>query len=329
MKEDLFDDIIRKFLTGRATPHEREMLSRWLKENPSRDEAFYLHVSRRERESPQYLPEMDSKITAYEEFLRNGTRPSVGGYAMPESLRTPRMNYRWLLAACLLLLAVASYYFVSTASFYRTYTADQGLIRTVAFHDGTLVTLNANSSLKVRCDWMGEEAREVWVQGEAFFEVTRQLDLSRFIVHTDNFDVEVLGTKFNVNNRRGKSEVVLIEGKVKVVKKDEEPLIMKPGEQVVIEESEDHFKKKVVEPEKYSAWRNNLLVFEDTPLSEVGEIIFDYYGVPVIVTDSVLASRKFTGTLPNNDLDVILLSLRTAYKIEVDRTEDQIVLKPQ
>jgi ferric-dicitrate binding protein FerR (iron transport regulator) len=91
--------------------------------------------------------------------------------------------------------------------------------------------------------------------------------------------------------------------------------------------SREQFEKQVVEPEKYEAWRNNMLVFENTPLSEVADIIEDYYDVKMVIADSLLARRQFTGTLPNNDLEVILLAISTAYKIEIQKNQDQIILK--
>lgn len=201
------------------------------------------------------------------------------------------------------------------------------MIRSVTLEDGSTVTLNANSSIKVLRNFMEHESREVWIKGEAFFEVTRKSDLMKFIVHTNNFDVEVLGTKFNINNRRCKSEVMLAEGKVKLLARDKAPLFMKPGEQVSVSNQSGDFEKQIAKPERYEAWRNNMLVFENTPLSEVAKTIQDYYGVNIIVDDSLLATRQFTGSLPNNDLDVILLALRTSYKIEIEHNEDRIILK--
>ena len=327
MKEDLFEDIVTRFLEGNATAHEKAMLLNWVKQDPAREEMLYFQISKRESECPQYLPDVDSKSKDYEEFLKHGKRLSMGQSHDFEPVHSPSRNYWWMVAASVVLLLSVSLYFSDTSLFYKTYIAEQGRIRTVTLADSSVVTLNANSSIKVRLTLMGAETREVWVDGEAFFDIARRKDLSKFIVHTGNVDVEVLGTKFNVNNRRGTTEVMLVEGKVKLVKKDQAPLIMKPGEQVSVSDVQDHFEATVAEPEKYEAWRNNMLVFENTPLSEVGQIIVDYYGVNVVVSDSLLATRQFTGTLPNNDLDVILLSLRTAYKIGVERTGNQIILK--
>ena len=330
MKENLFEDIITKFLEGNATSHEKRMLSNWLKEDPHREEIFYFHVSKRENEGPQYLPEMESKIEAYEKFLKGGKWISEVGFNKYQNdgpVHSRSLNHRWWWAASVILLLSASFYILNESFFYKTYSAQNGMIRSLTLQDGSKVTLNANSSIKVPRDFVGHESREVWIKGEAFFEVTRKSNLMKFIVHTDNVDVEVLGTKFNINNRRGKTEVMLSEGKVKLVAKNRKPLIMKPGEQVSISDKQNHFQKQVARPEKYKAWQYNKLVFENTPLAEVAQIIQDYYGVKVIVSDSLLARRQFSGTLPNNDMDVILLALSTAYKIEIEHKEDRIILK--
>lgn len=327
MKEDLFIHLTTKFLEGNATPHEKEILSGWLKQDPNAEDIFYLLVSKRENENPQYLPEMDSKIVAYEEFLKGGRRISQNRNYHETQVYSRPIHHRWWLAASIIFFISASLFFLNDSMFYKTYSAESGMIKSFTLQDGSKVTLNANSSVKVHRSLLGRENREVWINGEAFFEVMKKGDGANFIVHTNNFDVEVLGTKFNVNDRRGKTEVVLSEGKVKLVTKDQKPLIMHPGEQVSLSTAQEDFERHIVKTGKYEAWRNNRLVFENTPLSEVGQIILDYYGIKVVVSDSLLATRQFTGTLPNNDLDVILLALSTAYKIEIERSEDQITLK--
>lgn len=329
MKDDLFKDLILKFLRGVATPHEKQMLGNWLREDPSREEIFYYYLSKKESESPQYLPKGDLNADAYEKYMNGEVQKPRHPFRDQErkvAAVPATLGYRWWMAASILVLMSASFYLMNDSVFYKTYTSYNGKIRSVTLDDGSQVTLNANSSIKVLRDLFSHEDREVWIKGEAFFEVTRKNDQQKFIVHTDNLDVEVLGTKFNVNNRRNKTEVMLAEGKVKLVAKDIQPLIMEPGEQVSLSGAHERFEKQSVEPEKYEAWRNNMLVFENTPLSEVTQIIQDYYGVKMIVSDSLLGKRQFTGTLPNNDLDVILLALRTSYKINIDRRDDHIFL---
>jgi transmembrane sensor len=328
MKEDLFADIITRFLEGNATAHEKELLSSWLKEDPAREEILYFRISQRENERPQYLPEMDSKLEAYEKFLAGGERISKGAYWEEEPVPSRSRHYKWWwLAASVILFISAGFYFLSDSLFYKTYTAGKGMIRSVTLDDGSTVTLNANSSIRVLRDFMDHANREAWINGEAFFEVEKRSDQMKFIVHTGNFDVEVLGTKFNINNRRGKTEVILAEGKLRLVSEDKKPLIMKPGEKVTLSDDNGHYRKRIVNLRKYEAWRNNMLVFENTPLAEVAQIIRDYYGIKVSLCDSLLATRKFTGTLPINDLDLILQALSTAHNIEFERKGDSVILR--
>jgi transmembrane sensor len=329
MKEDLFEHIVTKFLEGNATSHEKRMLWNWLKEDPDRKESFYYHLSKWEHEHPQYLPEMQVKIDAYEKFL-NGEktigRKSYEPRFDDEPHNFSRLNYNWWWAASVIVLLSVSFYLLNDYIFYNTYASQKGMIRSVILEDGSEVTLNANSSVKVPRNFASAQNREVWIKGEAFFEVRKKKGL-KFIVHTDHLDVEVLGTKFNVSNRHGKTEVMLAEGKVKLVGKDQQALTMKPGEQVSVSDKQRNFQKHIVSPEKYMGWRQNKFIFENTSLQEVAQIIHNYYGVDVIIGDPALARRQFTGTLPNNDLDVILLALTTAYKIEIEHQEDRIILK--
>jgi ferric-dicitrate binding protein FerR (iron transport regulator) len=329
MSEDLFKNLTIRFLDGTATPHEKEILSNWLRQDPKAEEIFYFLVSKREKENPQYLLETGQKLLAYEEFLKGGKRMSVEPKLRYEFQPGKPSVYRLWLAASVLLVLSASLYFTRDLLRYNNYQSESGAIRLVTLGDGTRVTLNANSSLKVLRKLFSGRDREVWIDGEGFFEVEQNADRTKFIVHTTNFDVEVLGTKFNVNNRRGKSEVVLSEGKVKLVNKDLTPFIMRPGDRVSLTETQSRFEQSIARSKEYEAWRSSMLVFENTPLSEVMQIIPDYYDINVTISDSLLAMRQFTGTLPNNDLDVILLALSTAYNIDVERTDNRIILKPK
>jgi len=330
MNEDLFRDIISKLIKGEATPHEKRMLANSLKEDSTREDIFYNHLLKHEMESPQYLPDVSNKARMYEQFVKDEIPKPFGNLNIQghnEISTTRSANFNWWCAACLTFLLCASFYFLQHSFLYKTYSTGKGVVKSVSLEDGSTVTLNANSSIRIRRDFMAGENREVWINGEAFFEVKKKLNRMKFIVHSDNVDVEVLGTKFNVNNRRCKTQVMLAEGRVKLVAKDQKPLIMKPGEHVSVSGKQGNFQTQLVDPEKYLAWRKNRLFFQNVPLSEVAQIIEDYYAVRVLIDDPVLAARKFTGTLPNNDLDVILLALTTAYRIQFEIKGGDIILK--
>ena len=205
------------------------------------------------------------------------------------------------------------------------------MTKNILLEDGSEVTLNANSTLKVPKDLTTDQFREVWLEGEGFFSIAKKPNHVRFLVHANNVSVEVLGTKFNVNNRRGNTEVVLTEGSVRLTsdlpRKDNAVLYMKPGDMVSLSSRDTTFKRKVVVPEKYSAWQSNKLVFEDTPLFEVAQKLEDYYGVQIVIQDKTIADRQLTGTLPNNDLGIVLKSLSASHNLSIQREEDQIIFR--
>src|SRR5688500_361329 len=161
MKEDLFRDIITKFLEGNATAHEKEMLSNWLKQDPKREEIFYFQLSKRENDCPQYLPEMDVKFAAYERFLQGEMRISGCRKPHEEPDRSPSRRFRYWLAASVVLFISAGFYFLSDSLLYKTYTAQSGMTKAVMLEDGSIVTLNANSSIRVPRDFTGHQRREV------------------------------------------------------------------------------------------------------------------------------------------------------------------------
>ena len=153
----------------------------------------------------------------------------------------------------------------------------------------------------------------------------------RFAVHTDDVDVEVLGTRFNVNNRRGRTEVILSEGSVKLTREltgsDESELYMKPGDYVSVSKSDTMLVRRIVTPEKFTAWQSNKLVFDETPLRIVAQKIEDYYGIKVEIEDPSIAERQLTGTLPNNDLGIVLKSLSASHDLSIQREDHRILIR--
>lgn len=135
----------------------------------------------------------------------------------------------------LLLIGLWSYGY-----FFREQRVETGnaQLRTVTLYDGSLVTLNANSQLRIpsRFAWLTD--RQVWINGEAFFAVQKVHDdetghYRKFTVHTRRADVAVLGTRFTVYSRPQRTQIVLEEGRVELTDPATRQLLtMKPGQLV-------------------------------------------------------------------------------------------------
>jgi ferric-dicitrate binding protein FerR (iron transport regulator) len=326
--------LLTELFAGRATPLQKKMIEAWLRE-PGNEEAYYRYVERWEREHAQYAPDTPAALKAYEAFLHQSQPYPRHLPAEVSAGRSRRLGWRTLLSLAASVALLLGLYLTRAQWLYETTVAPYGQTRALRLPDGTTVTLNAHSSLRVRrawLDWLGGGDREAWLDGEGYFSVVRTANRRRFVVHTDRLDVRVLGTKFNVNTRRGQTEVVLNEGKVQLLSRPDEAagvrsLLLKPGEYAALTASDTTFRRGRVRPEAYSSWRENRLVFDETPLSQVAQKIEDYYGVRVILGRRELARRELTGTLPNDDLSVVLQSLSASYNLSVERHDDRIVLR--
>jgi ferric-dicitrate binding protein FerR (iron transport regulator) len=197
-----------------------------------------------------------------------------------------------------------------------------GETKKVVLPDSSVITLNANSTLTYASQWNSHKAREVWLEGEAFLHVVKKPGAGNaiFKVHTDKLNVEVLGTAFNVNSRRGITRVVLNSGKVQLHTQDatnKGSLVMKPGELVEFSEEANAFTKKIVDPEVYTSWRNHKLLFSDNTLQEIAQVLEDNYGLEILIHDPLLKQRKLTGEIPSTDeqtvLEVLCESLNIRY----------------
>lgn len=207
-----------------------------------------------------------------------------------------------------------------------------GEIKRVTLPDGSLVVLNANSKIKLPQNWGTRADRQVWLEGEAYFEVTKKVAThQKFVVHTPQVDVEVLGTRFNVNTRRSQSVVSLEEGKVQLVvhgevkevveKKEARAVLeLKPGETAIINPLKDTVINENREVVYHSGWSRNEFHFDNTPLSQVAGLIEDVYGYKMQYADSAFMLRSISGDLRaaniNEFVRVLEVTLRLKLTIE-------------
>lgn len=230
-----------------------------------------------------------------------------------------------------ILLVAACWNWASRSPQRRSCNTAYGEVKNIQMPDGSAVTLNGNSSLSFPAVWEEQEDREVQLTGEAFFEVVKKPGKAnaKFVVHTNGMDITVLGTRFNVYNRRDKVQVALQEGKVSLLQagKEPRPIPMVPGD--LIEFSRQHYTltRRKVNPLMFSSWKEGETLFEDKPLGEIAQQLEDTRGLQVIFADESLRQLRFTGTLPNADLDKFLLVLSKSFGIKVSRQGSQIIFQ--
>jgi ferric-dicitrate binding protein FerR (iron transport regulator) len=241
---------------------------------------------------------------------------------------------RWysLAAAVSAILLVAAWWFLLQPSQSEFYQTAYGETQTIALNDGSLITLNANSTLKVAAN---HDIREVWLQGEAFFEIEEvfaddgeqeEYELVKFIVHTRELDVVVVGTSFNVQNWDDKTQVVLNSGKV-WLEAETEKLVMEPGEVAELTSEGQVIKTSVANPDAYSAWKENKLVCRNTTLAEIAEVIYHRFGYSAEFAEDSIKSLSITGTLPLHQLSLLTETLQESLNITIQSDRQTLVFE--
>ncbi|TAE41766.1 MAG: DUF4974 domain-containing protein [Runella slithyformis] len=233
---------------------------------------------------------------------------------------------RWVAAACTLVaIAVGANYWWQNSTV--TYETGFGETRSLALPDGSLVVLNAHSTMKMARNWNLNQPRELWLDGEAFFNVKHTLQHTPFTVHTQDADIEVLGTTFNVLQRHNKTQVVLTTGKVRLTRpREKTTVVMQPGELVELRANEPNVIQQKVNIERYVSWKNNHFVFDNTPLADIIEMIESNYGYDVEVADADLLSLKLTYRLENNDLELLLTALSEALELKIEKDNNRLIV---
>ena len=251
--------------------------------------------------------------------------------------RLRRRPWQGWVAACLLALLLSGGGLWGYQQWaYVSYVTPYGEKQTFVLPDGSEVTLKANSRLRHRRDWPLDQDREVWLSGEAFFHVRKQVRRDQngsrsaaFVVHaTEAVDVAVLGTEFNVSTRDEETEVVLKSGSVRVEVKDEEQpkaLLMEPGDLVAVAHGKGTLTRQQIDPQAAVVWQDNLLIFNEVTLADVAEKIRYAYGVEIIFRDGTLAQRRFKGFVPTDSLDVLLEAFVELYGLRIEQTGDQLI----
>jgi len=175
----------------------------------------------------------------------------------------------------------------------------------ILLSDGTLVQLNAGSRLTFPANFTGK-TREVFLKGEGFFEVSKNVEMP-FIVKTDQIDIKVLGTTFNISAYENEQYVttVLLEGKVNVVQKDKlfanEKHILSPGQGCFYSVANKHSVVKEVNVNDYILWKSGLYKFSDMPLRDVVSRVCRYYNLNIQIGNEHLSNVLVSGKLVLSD----------------------------
>ncbi len=202
---------------------------------------------------------------------------------------------------------------------YNTIETPKGGQFQVILPDGSRVWLNAGSSLRFPTAFIGIE-RKVELRGEAYFEVSENVHMP-FIVHTDDSDIKVLGTHFNVMayDDEKNTNTTLLEGSVQVLKGSDK-LLIKPGESAVVNKSTGSINVTLTDTEQAVAWKNGYFIFDHESIESIMRKVSRWYNVEVSYSGN-MSNKDFAGTISRDKnvselLEMLELTGAVKFKIE-------------
>ncbi|MDR2118056.1 MAG: FecR domain-containing protein [Tannerellaceae bacterium] len=283
---------MHKFYKGLASAEEKEAIKQWLESDPRHADIFF-----REREF-------------FDAVLLSVEHPDF----RPERQGKKRFAFRRIGVEALKIAAVAILMFASGVYFHtkkaekayrlspvHTVSVPAGQRACILLSDGTKVWLNARSEIKYPASFSTGK-REVELNGEAYFEVSHN-EKAPFTVHTEQCDVEVTGTTFNVDAYRNSRNfsVALIEGSVKVVNREN------PAHTVTLlprhraGQVNGVFSTGIIDDYDVYRWRDGLLCFKDISMTELLRRLEACYDVRIIIENDKLSDHVISGKFRISD----------------------------
>lgn len=210
---------------------------------------------------------------------------------------------------------------------YFAFEAPYGEKSKMELSDGTVVWLNAGSTLKYS-NRFNAANREVELDGEAYFEVTKH-NGATFIVKTGSYDVQVKGTKFNVTAYSDDSFVTttLLEGAVDLLYKGQ-AIGMSPGESVRLDRVSNKFTRNKVNAVQAKAWSENRIEYDAITLKELVTKLSRQYNVNITLESGKNESKEFRVSIRNGEtIGEVLNAISEIIPIKIERKENDIYIK--
>ncbi|MCX6214531.1 FecR domain-containing protein [Spirosoma sp.] len=328
METKITKELVVNHFARKVSPIQRELIAQWLQDKAN-EEKYYEWLEEWENRNPQYRTQTDSAIQQFAAFLTDNPHlPDTEATIPQPAIVRPNRWGQWLAAASVILLLGAAVGLFRNQILYKNYTTAFGEMQALTLADGSRVTLNANSSLRVPRWGFGKSNREVFLAGEASFSVTHTPDDRKFIVRTaKKLDIIVLGTEFTVFARKRGARVVLNKGKVQLQYqegKTARQVLMKPGDLVTLD-TRNHIALNPVKQSRFrSVSEEKRFVFEETTLEEVAYLLEDNYGLQVEIKNHELAERVLMGSFRADNVDQLLQSISELLDVSVVRQGQRV-----
>jgi transmembrane sensor len=329
-KNKLKLSVITKHLLNELDFNEKQMIDKLINDDELSRKEFESYLEVWEKSAD--VKELD-KIDTENDWTKVRSRMNF----KQTSKHIPLQSYLLRIAAVLLLAFALSYFYthylkiVKTGAMEYFETATFNNTKEIRLSDGTIIALNRNSKI-IQNNSYGKTNRDIILEGEAFFDVTKNPELP-FKVHTLNSTVEVLGTSFNIKCDSQKVIVGVLRGKVAFYQtgNSKNRIELTPDNTGIYDLNNNNLISEDYLNPNSIAWRTGKLIFKKTPEIDVFKTIAEYFNKELVIQPDVKIDHAFTSNFEKETLEEMFRAINEARlpndKIEVITQDNKIIVK--
>lgn len=329
MSQHDFDKLLDKYLSGKCSSAEEQMVLEWY-QRLIEESSLQLSDVQKQAIEQKIWADVSISVQDVSEQAEKGKVVSLPA----------RKWYRVAIAACfILLVGLGIYWFglkdsqqdvsitLSIPEHYVQQVNKESVDQNLLLSDGSTVSLQPGSSVYYPEAFEGN-TRDVYLKGNAFFSVAHN-PAQHFIVHTENgLLTEVLGTSFSIRQQQNeKVEVAVVTGRVLVYENKENSrekgVVVMPNQKAVYNTTSNELTTTLVEapkPKQEALLPAASFVFSETPVGQVLEKLQNIYGIAITVENRNINKCHFTGDISKQSfyeqLDIICQSIQATYEIK-------------
>lgn len=318
-----FNDLLTRYLEGRETPEERDLLMQLIASGHYDSQLQFVTRMRQQKPQDVYMdPDRYNRVL--------NSLQQIHAQHQPPQHRT--LTPWWMAAAAAVVLAVATAIWL-----YVKYDAPLPLAQhesifvfkdkqLVKLPDGSTVILNAGSELTYTSTF-GHTTRAVTLKGEGFFDVAHDTQ-HPFIVTAGTLTTTVLGTAFNISSNHDKTIVTVTRGRVQVADTKGHKELLTPNQQLAVTTTDDTFHKEAIQATAATAWMDGFLLLDNVTVEEAANILSKKYHVKFVVANPAVKSCVIHATFFDNEsLDTVLALMGSLLHLEYEKDNGTVLIK--
>ncbi|MEG0517494.1 MAG: DUF4974 domain-containing protein [Bacteroidales bacterium] len=330
--------ILIKHIEGKTTVQEKKLLIEWLNQSDRNREYF---SALRDMYILSSLPQQEA----------TGEQMKLADSIMGRNKRTTFARIAYLsIAASILIALCINIFLMSVANdgkqdelqnrqllatlpnnYLHTIYTNKGVKGEIALPDGSKIALNSDTKI-IFPDKFSGPTREVYISGEAYFNVVTNPDTPMIVSTNRNFLVKVYGTEFNLRSYENESnaKTTLFKGKIDLLTKGStgEKLlaVLKPRELFELKDKERPVHVLKADTLKQGAWRHGNLLFDLTPMDQVIRDLERWHGAEFTVKDASIYHLKFSASFKQESLVQILEIIKFCSNVDYMLDENKVTL---